>query len=199
MQAIDGMCVGLIVTSPSGQIRWANRTATAVLGLDRWGCYQHRFSEVVQDPQVIAFWHDAEQAGDTVMGEISLRFPRNADLKMNATSCVDHSGKLIGRALLFCDVTHERAAQVQLSKSVADAIVNMAGHEKTDNVTIQGLTSQELRVLRHVGEGLSNQAIAEEVGVEVATVRSHLKHIYRKLEIGSRTEAVRFVVENGLL
>ena len=41
-----------------------------------------------------------------------------------------------------------------------------------------------------IAQGLSNQAIADEMVVELSTVKSHLKHIYRKLNVASRTQAV---------
>jgi len=60
------------------------------------------------------------------------------------------------------------------------------------------LTSQELRVLRLVGGGLGNDEIARRMAISVATVRSHLKRLYRKLHLRSRAEAVSFATRNHL-
>jgi predicted ATPase len=61
-----------------------------------------------------------------------------------------------------------------------------------------GLTSRELEVLQLVATGCSNAAIAERLVVSNATVRAHLVSVYRKLGVGSRTEAMRFAIDHQL-
>ncbi len=66
-----------------------------------------------------------------------------------------------------------------------------------------GLTDKELAVLRAVAKGLSNKQIARELFVSEQTVKFHLTNIYRKLDVGNRTEAVHYafrhrIVENPL-
>jgi LuxR family maltose regulon positive regulatory protein len=51
------------------------------------------------------------------------------------------------------------------------------------------LTQQEERVLRLLAGGLSNAEIAQALVVSVNTVKTHVKSIYRKLQVGSRREA----------
>ncbi len=55
---------------------------------------------------------------------------------------------------------------------------------------IEPLTDREIEVLRLVTDGLSNAAIAQQLVVSVGTVKTHLKHIYGKLAVESRTQAV---------
>jgi LuxR family maltose regulon positive regulatory protein len=52
------------------------------------------------------------------------------------------------------------------------------------------LSQRELDVLRLVADGRSNQEIAHELVVEVATVKTHLNNLYRKLDVRSRTQAI---------
>jgi LuxR family transcriptional regulator, maltose regulon positive regulatory protein len=52
------------------------------------------------------------------------------------------------------------------------------------------LSDRELEVLRLVARGRSNAEIARELVVEVATVKTHLNNLYRKLDVHSRTQAV---------
>lgn len=52
------------------------------------------------------------------------------------------------------------------------------------------LTPREEEVLLLLSRGYSNKEIAERVALSVDTVRSHLKHIYEKMHVRSRTEAV---------
>ncbi len=45
-------------------------------------------------------------------------------------------------------------------------------------------------MLEHAARGMSNRQIAETLDVSVRTVQAHLNHVFGKLEVGSRTEAV---------
>ncbi|HEU4917943.1 MAG TPA: response regulator transcription factor [Acidimicrobiia bacterium] len=59
------------------------------------------------------------------------------------------------------------------------------------------LTDRELEVLRLAARGLANKEIAGSLGVSVRTVEAHLSHVFRKLELGSRTEAVLHGLRQG--
>lgn len=61
------------------------------------------------------------------------------------------------------------------------------------------LSLRELEVLGLVAEGASNDAIAARLVVTRATVKTHLVHIYDKLGVSSRTEAVAVARRQGLL
>ena len=52
------------------------------------------------------------------------------------------------------------------------------------------LTRRELELLRLMGEGLSNESIAERMGVSITTVKKHINHIFGKLDAQDRTQAV---------
>lgn len=52
------------------------------------------------------------------------------------------------------------------------------------------LTAREEEILLLLTRGYANKEIAERIGISVDTVRSHLKHIYEKLHVRSRAEAV---------
>jgi DNA-binding NarL/FixJ family response regulator len=62
-----------------------------------------------------------------------------------------------------------------------------------------GLTSREVDVLRLVATGLSDAEVARRLFLSVRTVHAHLRSIYRKLGVRSRTAAVRFAGDNSLL
>jgi DNA-binding NarL/FixJ family response regulator len=52
------------------------------------------------------------------------------------------------------------------------------------------LTAQEEKVLALLSKGYANKEIADKMGVSMSTVRTHLRHVYEKLHVRSRTEAV---------
>ena len=61
-----------------------------------------------------------------------------------------------------------------------------------------GLTERELSILLAVARGLTNQAISGELWITEQTVKFHLTNIYRKLGVGSRTEAARYALSRGI-
>ncbi|MEK0315017.1 LuxR C-terminal-related transcriptional regulator [Cohnella sp. 56] len=52
------------------------------------------------------------------------------------------------------------------------------------------ITKQELKILRMIDMGLSNKQIAEQLEITAETVKSHLKSMYRKLQVNSREQAL---------
>lgn len=60
------------------------------------------------------------------------------------------------------------------------------------------LSPRELKVLRLIAQGWSNQQIAEAVSLSVNTIEFHAKNIYRKLSVKSRTQAVHEATQQGL-
>ena len=61
------------------------------------------------------------------------------------------------------------------------------------------LTESELRVLRYLPSNLSAPEIAVELFLSTSTVKTHMRHIYEKLDAHRRTEAVDRARELGLL
>jgi DNA-binding NarL/FixJ family response regulator len=59
------------------------------------------------------------------------------------------------------------------------------------------LTPRELDIVRLVGKGLGNKEIANELGVSVTTVRTHLSKVYDKLGPGSRVELALYAAQAG--
>ncbi len=55
---------------------------------------------------------------------------------------------------------------------------------------LETLSQREKEILRLATRGLSNKDIAEQLFLSVRTVQGHLTHIFNKLQVGSRTEAV---------
>lgn len=58
-----------------------------------------------------------------------------------------------------------------------------------------GLTEQERRILELIAAGKSNKLIARELGIAEGTVKVHVKHLLRKLNLRSRVEAAVWAIE----
>lgn len=76
-----------------------------------------------------------------------------------------------------------------MSGEIARKVIGYFRDQATITAEVDRLTTREREVLELVVHGLSNKEIAERLGVTVAAVRWHLKHIYHKLHVHSRTEA----------
>lgn len=61
------------------------------------------------------------------------------------------------------------------------------------------LTGRELEVLHHLSTGASNREIARALFVSEATIKSHLVHIFTKLDVDSRARAIHVAAEAGIL
>ncbi len=61
------------------------------------------------------------------------------------------------------------------------------------------LTPRELATLRLMADGRSNKEIAGELGISERTVKTHLGHLFEKLAVTSRTEAVKVAARRGLV
>jgi DNA-binding CsgD family transcriptional regulator len=61
------------------------------------------------------------------------------------------------------------------------------------------ISARQLEVSQLVANGMTNAAIAEQLGISTRTVTSHLDHIYGRLSISSRAALTRWIVERGLV
>ena len=68
-----------------------------------------------------------------------------------------------------------------------------------DRVNSPSLTTREISVLELVAKGLSNKEIAAALFLAEDTVKNHLKHVFAKLEVSDRTEAVLLAVQRGII
>lgn len=77
-----------------------------------------------------------------------------------------------------------------MSGEVAQKVLAYFQGQKKNVKYSAELSDRELEVLKALTEGLSNKEIAAQLFISLPTVRFHLKNIYAKLHVNSRTEAV---------
>ncbi|WP_277396979.1 response regulator transcription factor [Paraburkholderia sp. Ac-20342] len=82
---------------------------------------------------------------------------------------------------------------------VARQIIEEIPAQSAEQPGDAGLSRRESEILRLVAEGLSNRDIAERLFLSRLTVESHIKQIYRKLAVSSRTQAAHAARQWGLL
>ena len=74
-----------------------------------------------------------------------------------------------------------------------------AAAKLAEGVTRVQLTPRELATLRLMADGKSNKEIAQGLGISDRTVKTHLGHLFEKLGVTSRTEAVKVATRRGLV
>ncbi len=87
------------------------------------------------------------------------------------------------------------AGRGTLSPEAAQALIHAANQPPP----AYNLTERERTVLALMVEGLNNTEIAEELVVSPSTIKSHVSHILRKLDVASRTEAAALAVRQQLV
>jgi DNA-binding NarL/FixJ family response regulator len=91
------------------------------------------------------------------------------------------------------------AGQKALAPRITAKIVNRLGGRgsyRSEDMT-EGLTEREMEILRATALGKSNKAIGGELTISPQTVQVHLRNIFVKLGVGSRSEAVAYAIRHG--
>ncbi len=95
---------------------------------------------------------------------------------------------------LYRAVRATAAGQTVLSPSVATRLMQRVRADGTET-----LSTREIEVLDLVARGATNQAAARALHISVATVKTHLVHIYDKLGVSDRTSAVTVALQRGII
>lgn len=90
-------------------------------------------------------------------------------------------------------VIRAAAGETVLSPDLAQRVVARISRPQAD------LSAREVEILAAVARGLSNREIARALVISEATVKTHLVHVFTKLDVDSRTAAVARAREDGLI
>lgn len=90
----------------------------------------------------------------------------------------------VGKMVISEKVTHILAGAIR------------KGDSQRSNMLAR-LTSRERDILKQIAKGLSNKLIARELNISDGTVKVHVKHILKKLELRSRVEAAVWMVNQN--
>jgi RNA polymerase sigma factor (sigma-70 family) len=84
------------------------------------------------------------------------------------------------------------------SASVARKVLNSFQDSSISTSYVQ-LSDREKEILKHLVEGMSYKLIADKLNISYETVHSHIKKIYEKLHVNSKSEAVVKAIRNKLI
>ena len=114
----------------------------------------------------------------------------------------DHAGRLLARleAELFASdlkTALQQGSQADLN-SVAQELVEQIKVQISQPL-VEPLSERELQVLHLLASGKTNREIASDLTLGLSTIKTHLHHIYQKLEVNSRTLAIARARDLNLL
>lgn len=138
---------------------------------------------------------------------------KDADWRIIMLTVSDHSDDLIAAlragadGYLLKDMEPEDLlasirAGAQGRMTLTDSLTSMLAHAlrqeaRPNTPQDAGLTEQETNILEQVATGKSNKLIARELGITEGTVKVHIKHLLKKLNLRSRVEAAVWAVERA--
>lgn len=82
--------------------------------------------------------------------------------------------------------------EAMLRRAERDAVPAADPEAQRMRQSIQLLTARENEILHYLVQGLSNQQIGEKLFISETTVKNHLAHIFKKLNVSNRTQAAYF-------
>jgi NarL family two-component system response regulator LiaR len=96
-------------------------------------------------------------------------------------------------------VRQVHAGESVLHHSITRKVLNrfVVAPEPSNTPKEKILSEREIEVLRLASQGLNNQDIADKLFLSLRTVQAHLAHIFNKLQVSSRTEAVVKALKEG--
>lgn len=98
---------------------------------------------------------------------------------------------------LFRAIRDVYAGELALHPAIARSLLQRRQVAQSES-NPDGLTGREIEVLRLVALGLSNQEIADKLTVSLPTVRTHVNHIFAKLHLETRSQAMLYALRNEI-
>lgn len=116
--------------------------------------------------------------------------------------CAGASGYLLKRtppAKLLENIREAVSGGAPMSPEVASRVIGLFREVRPPERIEHDLTPHELRLLKLLVEGHNYTTAAAELGVSYNTIKFHMRHIYEKLQVHSKSEAVAKALQNRLI
>ena len=116
--------------------------------------------------------------------------------------CAGASGYLLKRtppAKLLENIRDAVSGGAPMSPEVASRVIRLFREVRPPEKIEHDLTPHELRLLKLLVDGHNYTTAAPELGVSYNTIKFHMRHIYEKLQVHSKSEAVAKALQNRLI
>jgi DNA-binding NarL/FixJ family response regulator len=181
---------------------------------------RHQDLEVMDDDELDVEDMSATQPGNRVVDVVVADYENGVELatKVSRRIGVDGSAKImiVASSDRECEIRHalergvrgyvlmgcaleEIAHGVRAVHRGARFLSPQVALRLAESLSGEPLTTREEEVLRLVVEGMGNKLIARRMNIAVGTVKSHLKGVFDKLNVDSRTQAICAAERRGLL
>lgn len=152
-----------------------------------------------------------DRTGVEVVGEIKSRQPDAAIVMLTSSTdesvlaaafeagAAGHLLKTEAAEQVLDAIRLAARGEIHISAATLARVVSHAREETSHSHRSSPLTPRETEVLRELAAGRQTREIADRLGLTVATVRTYVQEVLRKLESRSRLQAVMKAVREGLL
>jgi NarL family two-component system response regulator LiaR len=82
-----------------------------------------------------------------------------------------------------------------MTSSIARKVVASFSKVNVNDANVETLTFREKEILESLARGRMNKEVANELEISIGTVRKHIQHIYEKLHVNTRVEAVNLYLK----
>ncbi|MBZ9886058.1 LuxR C-terminal-related transcriptional regulator [Mesorhizobium sp. CA10] len=188
VEALDRIAQGVLIVAASGEILFANRTAEALLNeadgirTEKSALRAARRAHAAQFQRLIVA---AAERSDTAGGVMALArpAPRRPLSVLVAPLKIESTWFVTGRPAAIVFVADPDSAPRSMQAQVRN---------------LYRLTPAEAAVAIAVARGEGLQAAADELGISLTTVRTHLQHVFEKTETRRQAELVRLIAASGV-
>ena len=138
-----------------------------------------------------------EESPDSVVLALTISEAEEDIVEMVAAGASGYVLKDVDPASLARSIQDAHAGHFQLDDALTRRVIVRLGStlKRSRRPLAEPLTERETQILRMVVEGMSNKAIANRLGLGEGTIKSHLRNIYRKLQVRTRAEAAAQAVQ----
>jgi len=138
-----------------------------------------------------------EESPDRVVLALTISEAEEDIVEMVAAGASGYVLKDVDPASLARSIQDAHAGHFQLDDALTRRVIVRLGSslKRSRRPLAEPLTERETQILRMVVVGMSNKAIANRLGLGEGTIKSHLRNIYRKLQVRTRAEAAAQAVQ----
>jgi DNA-binding NarL/FixJ family response regulator len=100
---------------------------------------------------------------------------------------------------VVCSVIAVSLGEQVISAGLAGPAFNGSSPKRSSQEPHDRLTAREMEILELLAAGVTNKQIARNLDIADKTVRNHLSHIYEKLQISDRSQALLYAMKRGMV
>jgi RNA polymerase sigma factor (sigma-70 family) len=169
--------------------------------LEKGGCNMVLVAATLPDNGAMKLTESLAQARPNIkVLVIGLPESKNAILQYVAAGAAGYVLQDVSVEALLDNVRAVYEDKAIISPVIAAALMSrvaelarISSQSELDMTACEELTPRERDVLDHIGKGYTNQEIAEQLFIEVGTVKNHVHNILKKLAVSSRQEAAAYL------